>query len=64
MHLKGSKAQQKRKFIAEGVVTNNNKSNAAKNKNTNLNTFIDQNKNIIINILIFLMSLHLSKFGF
>ena len=28
------KAQQKRNFIAKGVVTNNNKSNAAKTKNT------------------------------
>ena len=39
------KAQQKRNCIAQGVVTDNNKSNAA-NKN--------KNKNIIINILIFL----------
>ena len=33
--LKGvKKAQQKGNFIAKGVVTNNNKSNAAKAKNT------------------------------
>ena len=59
------KVQQKRNFIAKGVVTNYSKSNAAKTKSTLKNTFFDQNKRIIINILFSerVMSLHLSKFG-
>ena len=61
------KAQQNRSFIAKTVVTKNNKSNAAKTKNTLQNTFFDPNKNIIINFYGFLkgvMPLHLLKFGF
>ena len=42
-------------LIAKGFLTNNKKSNAAKTKKKHpLNTFCDQNKNIIINIIIFL----------
>ena len=47
------KVQQKRSFIAKSVVTNNNKCNAAKTKNTLSNNLFDANKNIIINILYF-----------
>ena len=60
------KAQQKCSFNAKSVVTNNNKWNAAKTKNTLKNNFFDPNKNININCSFSrgVMSLHLSKFRF